>query len=227
MMKGSLVNFATIVIGSGLGLFIKRGIPEHYKETIMQGLGLVVGIIGLKMALVSENIMIVVISIALGALLGELLKIQERLNQFGDKLTNKLGAQYGDVGKGFVTATLVFCIGAMAIVGSIQEGISGDASTLYAKSMIDGIAAIVFTAAMGIGVAFAAVSVLIYQGLITLCASVFGELISQPAITELTAVGGILIIGISINMLELKLIRIANLLPSIPIAVLFVMLDIF
>lgn len=227
MMKGSLVNFATIVIGSGLGLFIKQGIPEHYKETIMQGLGLVVGIIGLKMALVSENIMIVVISIAVGALLGELLKIQERLNQFGGKLTNKLGAQYGDVGKGFVTATLVFCIGAMAIVGSIQEGISGDASTLYAKSMIDGIAAIVFTAAMGIGVAFAAVPVLIYQGLITLCASVFGELISQPAITELTAVGGILIIGISINMLELKLIRIANLLPSIPIAVLFVMLDIF
>ena len=226
-MKGSLVNFATIVIGSGLGLFIKQGIPEHYKETIMQGLGLVVGIIGLKMALVSENIMIVVISIAVGALLGELLKIQERLNQFGGKLTNKLGAQYGDVGKGFVTATLVFCIGAMAIVGSIQEGISGDASTLYAKSMIDGIAAIVFTAAMGIGVAFAAVPVLIYQGLITLCASVFGELISQPAITELTAVGGILIIGISINMLELKLIRIANLLPSIPIAVLFVMLDIF
>ncbi len=226
-MKGSLVNFATIVIGSGLGLFIKRGIPEHYKETIMQGLGLVVGMIGLKMALVSENIMIVVISIALGALLGELLKIQDRLNQFGDKLTNKLGAQYGDVGKGFVTATLVFCIGAMAIVGSIQEGISGDASTLYAKSMIDGIAAIVFTAAMGIGVAFASVPVLIYQGLITLCASVFGELISQSAITELTAVGGILIIGISINMLELKLIRIANLLPSIPIAVLFVMLDIF
>lgn len=226
-MNGSLINFFAILIGSGMGLFIKRGIPERYKETVMQSLGMAVGIIGMKMALSSENMILVILSIAIGAVCGEFLKIQEFLDHLGAALTNKFGDKYGDVGKGFITATLVFCIGAMAIVGSIQEGINGDASILYAKSMLDGIISIVFTAAMGIGVGFAAIPVLIYQGFITICASVFGEVISQAAITELTAVGGILIIGISLNMLEIKLIRVANLLPSIPIVILFVMMDLF
>lgn len=224
-MNGSLTNFLAIVIGSGIGLFIKRGIPERYKETIMQSLGIAVGIIGLKMALSSENMILVILSIAIGAVCGECLKIQQALDHFGAALTHRLGDRYGDVGRGFVTATLVFCIGAMAIVGSIQEGINGDSSILYAKSMLDGIIAIVFAAAMGIGIALAAIPVLFYQGMITICASVSGEAISQSAITELTAVGGILIIGISLNMLELKLIRVANLLPSIPIVILFVMMD--
>lgn len=221
-MKGALVNFAAIIAGSILGLILKRGIPETYKETIMNGLGLAVMVIGFKMALVTENILIVIVSIALGAIVGEVMGIDAMLNRVGVLLTEKLGGRYGDVGKGFVTATLIFCIGAMAIVGSIQEGLTGDASTLYAKSMIDGIAAIIFTAAMGIGVAFAAIPVFLYQATITIGASYFGELISKTAINELTAVGGVLIIAISFAMFEIKKIRVANLLPAIPIAVLLV-----
>jgi uncharacterized membrane protein YqgA involved in biofilm formation len=225
-MKGALVNFAAIIAGSMLGLILKKGIPETYKETIMHGLGLAVMVIGFKMALVTENILIVIVSIALGAFVGEMMGIDAILNRIGVLLTEKLGTRYGDVGKGFVTATLIFCIGAMAIVGSIQEGLTGDASTLYAKSIIDGIAAIIFTAAMGIGVAFAAVPVFLYQAAITVGASFFGEVISKAAINELTAVGGVLIIAISFAMLEIKKIRVANLLPAVPIAVLLVILEI-
>lgn len=225
-MKGALVNFAAIIAGSMLGLILKKGIPEPYKETIMHGLGLAVMMIGFKMALVTENILIVIVSIAVGAFVGEVMGIDAILNHLGAILTEKLGTRYGDVGKGFVTATLIFCIGAMAIVGSIQEGLTGDASTLYAKSIIDGIAAIIFSAAMGIGVAFAAVPVFLYQAAITVGSSFLGEVISKAAINELTAVGGVLIIAISFTMLEIKKIRVANLLPAVPIAVLLVILGI-
>jgi uncharacterized membrane protein YqgA involved in biofilm formation len=221
-MKGALVNFAAILAGSIVGLILKRGIPETYKETIIDGLGLAVMVIGFKMALVTENILVVIVSIALGACVGEVMGIDAMLNRVGVLLNEKLGSRYGDVGKGFVTATLIFCIGAMAIVGSIQEGLTGDTSTLYAKSMLDGIAAIIFTAAMGIGVAFAAIPVFLYQATITVGASCFGELLSKAAINELTAVGGVLIIAVSFAMLEIKKIRVANLLPAIPIAVLLV-----
>lgn len=218
-MRGAFVNFLAIIIGSGVGLIFKRGIPESYKETIIYGLGLAVMMIGVKMAMVTENILIVIVSIAVGAFIGEFIGIDAALNRVGIWLTTKLGDRYGDVGKGFVTATLLFCIGAMAIVGSIQEGLNGDASTLYAKSMIDGVVAIIFTAAMGIGVAFSAISVLIYQGVITVGASFFSTLITEAVIHEITAVGGVLIIAISLAMLEIKKIRVANLLPAIPIAV--------
>lgn len=226
-MKGALVNFVAIIIGSGIGLMLKQGIPEKYKETMMHALGLAVLVIGLKMSLVTENILVMVVSLAVGAIIGEWLDIEKGLNALGDCLTKQLGKKYGNVGEGFVSATLIFCIGAMAIIGSIQEGLTGDASTIYAKSMIDGTAAVIFTAAMGIGVAFSAVPVLLYQGAITLGASFFGDVLSQGAIHELTAVGGVLIIAIGLSMLKIKTMRIANLLPAIPLAVVLVILEIF
>jgi uncharacterized membrane protein YqgA involved in biofilm formation len=219
IMKGTLVNAAAVITGAAVGLLLKRGMPERYQQTIMQGLGLAVGIIGLQMAFKTQNILIVILSIVVGAVLGEALNIDAWLNKLGNWLTAKLGNQYGNVGEGFVTASLVYCIGAMAVVGSIQDGLTGDASTLYAKSMLDGISAIVFASTLGIGVALSSISVLIYQGSITALAGAFSTLLTGSIITELTAVGGVLIIGISLLMLEVKKIKVANLLPAIPAAV--------
>lgn len=218
-MKGTLVNAAAVITGAAVGLLLKRGMPERYQQTIMQGLGLAVGIIGLQMAFKTQNILIVILSVVVGAVLGEALNIDAWLNKLGNWLTAKLGNQYGNVGEGFVTASLVYCIGAMAVVGSIQDGLTGDASTLYAKSMLDGISAIVFASTLGIGVALSSISVLIYQGSITALAGAFSTLLTGSIITELTAVGGVLIIGISLLMLEVKKIKVANLLPAIPAAV--------
>jgi len=217
-MKGTLVNAAAVLAGSAAGMLLKRGIPEKYQQTVMQGIGLAVGVIGLQMAFKTQNILIVIISLVLGALLGEAVNIDGLLNRLGAWLTNRLGSQYGNVGQGFVTASLVYCVGAMAVVGSIQDGLTGDANTLYAKSMLDGIAAIVFTSSMGVGVALSSVSILLYQGIITLLAGYFSALVTDSIITELTAVGGVLIIGISLLMLEIKQIKVANLLPAIPVA---------
>lgn len=218
-MKGTLVNAAAILSGSVVGLLLKRGMPERYQHTIMQGLALAVGVIGLQMAFKTQNMLIVILSIVMGAIIGEALNIDALLTKLGNWLTAKLGSQYGNVGEGFVTASLVYCVGAMAVVGSIQDGLTGDASTLYAKSMLDGVSAVVFASTLGIGVALSSVSVIAYQGTITLLAGAFSTLLTEQIITELTAVGGVLIIGISILMLDVKKIKVANLLPAIPAAV--------
>lgn len=217
-MKGTLVNAAAVVAGSLAGILAKRGVPERYRRTLMQGLGLSVGVIGLQMALRTQNILLVIISIAVGGIIGEAIDIDRFLNRIGNWLTDKIGSQYGNVGQGFVTASLVYCVGAMAVVGSIQDGLTGDASTLYAKSLLDGIAAVIFASTLGIGVILSSISILIYQGAITLLAVVFSSVMTDTVISELTAVGGVLIIGISLLMLEIKIIKVANLLPAIPLA---------
>lgn len=220
-MKGTLVNAAAIILGSGVGLALKHGIPEKYQNTLVQGMSLAVGIIGLQMALKTQNVLIVILGIAVGAIIGEALNIDGGLNKIGAWLSDKLSsgeAGQSNIGRGFVTATLVYCIGAMAVVGSIQDGLTGDTGILYAKSLLDGIISVVFTSSMGIGVAFSSVSVLVYQGLITLLAGFFSAVLSEQVITELTATGGILIVGVSILMLEIKNIKLANLLPAIPAA---------
>ncbi|QDR83077.1 DUF554 domain-containing protein [Sporomusa termitida] len=221
-MKGTIVNAAAVFVGSGIGLALKQGIPEKYHNTIMQGMALAVGVIGLQMALKTENILVVILGLAMGAVIGEALNIDHYLNKLGERLSLKLGKQSGggqsSIGRGFVTASLIYCIGAMSVVGSIQDGLTGDTSTLYAKSLLDGITAIVFASTMGIGVMFSSISVLLYQGLITLLAGFLSAVLSDNVIKEMTATGGILIVGVSILMLELKKIRLANLLPAIPAA---------
>lgn len=217
-MKGTLVNAAAVVVGSAVGLLLQRGIPEKYQHTIMQGLAMSVALIGVQMALKTQNILIVIISMVIGAILGEWLGIEQGLNRIGDYLTVRLGGRYGNVGQGFVTASLVYCVGAMAVVGGIQDGITGDASTLYAKSMLDGVSAVVFSATMGIGVALSSIAILLYQGTITLLASSFGAVLTEHSITEMTAVGGLLIVGISLRILDIKQVNVANMLPTIPIA---------
>lgn len=217
-MKGTIVNAITILLGSGLGLLLKRDIPDKYQKIIVQGIGLAVGLIGLQMALKTQNILIVIISLVIGAIVGEAIDIDKWLGKMGDRLTAKLGSQYGNAGQGFVTASLVFCVGAMAVVGAIQDGLTGNTSTLYAKAMLDGVFAMVLASGMGIGVAFSSIPVFIYQGSITLLAMTFGNVLSEAAILEMTAVGGLLIVGISIIMLDIKQVKVANLLPAIPVA---------
>jgi uncharacterized membrane protein YqgA involved in biofilm formation len=217
-VKGTLVNALAIVGGSGLGLLLKKNISTRYQQTIINGLGISVGLIGLQMALKTQNILIVIVSMVMGGLLGEFFDIDKWLVRFGEWLTTKMGSKYGSAGEGFIAGSLVFCVGAMAIVGSIQEGLTGDASTLYAKSMLDAVVSVVFASSMGIGVAISSVSVLAYQGIITLMASSLSGMIGDGMILEMTSVGGLLIIGISLLMLEIKTIKVANLLPAVPIA---------
>ena len=217
-MTGTLVNVVAVLIGSGIGLMLKRGIPDKYQATIMQGIALVVGLIGLQMAFKTQNMLVVIISMALGGIIGEAINIDKMLKKAGDRLSERLGSKYGDDGRGFVTASLVYCVGAMAVVGSIQEGLTGDTSTLFAKSALDGLTAIIFGSSMGIGVAFSSISIFVYQGTLTLLAMAFGNILPDSSVTEMTAVGGLLIVGICLLMLEIKEIKVANLLPAIPVA---------
>ena len=226
-MKGTLVNVAAILAGAGLGLILRLGISESCKRTILQAMGLAVLFIGIRMSLASQKSIIIVLSLAVGAVLGEMARLEERLDAFGIWLTELVGDRFGDIGKGFVTASLVYCIGAMAIVGSLQEGLTGDASIIYAKALIDGTVSVIFTASMGIGVMLAAVPVLFYQGAITLAAGSLQTLITNPMLAEVSGVGGVLIIAISLNMLKLTKIKLANLLPGLPLAVLLVWLGWF
>ena len=223
-MKGTIVNAAAVVGGSLLGLLIKQGIPERYQKTVMQGLGLTTLIIGLQMSFKTQNILIVIFSLVLGALMGEAICIDRRLERFGDWITTKLGSRYGNVGEGFITASLIYCVGAMAIVGSIQDGLTGDASTLYAKSMLDGVSSIVFASTMGVGVALSSISILVYQGAITLLASQVSSIFSEAVVREMTAVGGALILAIGMMILDIKKLNVANLLPAIPVAGIIAML---
>ncbi|NCB76625.1 MAG: DUF554 domain-containing protein [Negativicutes bacterium] len=222
-MQGSVVNAAAIVAGTAVGLLLRKGIQERYQQTVLAGVAMSVGLIGVTMALKTQNILLVIVSMVLGGLVGEFLDIDARLEKMGAWLTQRLGAQYGNVGQGFVTASLVFCIGAMAVVGSIQDGMTDDAATLYAKATLDGIASAVFASSMGAGVALSAVPVLLYQGGISLAAAAFGATLPTAAVTEMSAVGGLLIVGISMRMLNLGDIRIANLLPAVFVAPLLVL----
>lgn len=214
-MKGTIVNCLAIAVGSGLGLVLKSKISPRYQDTIMQGLGLSVLLIGLTMAIETQNVLVVAGSMIIGAVIGELLDIDGRLNRIGDRLSARLQSSGGSLGKGFVTATLVYCIGAMAIVGSLQDGLTGDASTLYAKAMLDGTGAVIFTATLGIGVILSVIPVLLYQGSITLLAAWVAPLLTDAIICEVTAVGGLLILGIGLNLLKICQIKIANLLPAV------------
>jgi uncharacterized protein len=223
-MKGTLVNSVAVLAGSGLGLLLKREIPARFQQILQQGLGLAVILIGLQMALKTQNILIVIFSMTIGALLGEFFQIGARLDRVGDWVTARFSTVSGNAGQGFISASLVFCVGAMSLVGAMQEGLTGDATTLYAKSLLDGVTSVVFASAMGAGVALSAITVLIYQGVITFLAGWFSTIISDALIKEITAVGGILIVGIACSMLEIKKINVANLLPAIPVAAILTLL---
>lgn len=226
-MLGSLVNAASIVIGSLVGVLINKGIKEEYKKLIMDGVALTVIIMGIMGAIESQNFILVIISMVLGSIIGQAIGIEEKLDKLGNRLEERFGKGNSNFSKGFVTASLVYCIGAMAIIGALESGLTGNHSTLFAKAVLDGITAIIFASTLGIGVAFSAVPVLLYEGFISLLASSLSSLFSTEAITEMSAVGGILIMAIGLNILGIRKINVGNMLPAVFIPLLYFSLRIF
>lgn len=224
-MVGTLINTVAILVGTALGLLLRKGIPERLRETVVQGQGLCVILIGLSGALKTGDTLCVIICMVAGALIGAAINIEKRLNDLGAFLERKVTrgtGETGSVAKGFVTASLLFCVGAMAIVGAMDSGLRGDHSTLIAKSALDGISAIFFASSLGIGVGLSAFAVLIYQGAIALLAMWIEPLLTEAVITEMSAVGGLLIAGIGLNMIYDKHIPVGNLLPAIFLPMLYI-----
>lgn len=219
-MTGTFTNAAAIVLGGLLGVLLRRGIPEPVKETVIQGLGLSVLLIGMQMALKTENILLVVFSLVLGGVAGQLADIEKRLAALGDLLETRFGGGEGRLSRAFITSSLIYCVGAMAIVGSIEDGLNGNPSILFAKSTLDGVSAVIFGSTMGVGVVFSALPVFLYQGSITLLADTFKNILTEGVVRELSATGGLLIVGIGINVLGIREIRVGNLLPSLVVVVL-------
>ena len=224
-MLGTIVNALAIIAGGVLGVFLRKGIPDGYKATIMNGLGLSVFIIGLSGALGGEDILLMISSVVIGTIIGEAVKIEYGLERLGLWIENKVGAKEGGIAKGFVTASLIFCIGAMAIMGALESGLTGNHEILFAKSLIDGIMAVILASTLGIGVAFSGAAVFLYQGLITITAAFMKPFLIESVITEMSAIGGLLIMAISINVLEIKKIRVGNMLPAVFIPIIYYILQ--
>ena len=222
-MLGTVVNALAIIAGSLIGLIFRGGIPEKYSRTIMQAMGLVVILIGLQAAIKTDAILVVIISLGVGTLLGELMRIEDRLEQLGQLLERRFSKSGGSFAKGFVATSLLFCVGAMAIVGALESGLAGNHQTLFAKSVIDGITSIVFASTMGIGVLFSALSVFVYQGAITLSASYVKSFLVPEVVGQMSAVGGLLIVAIGISILDIQKLRMGNMLPAIFMPLIYAM----
>lgn len=235
---GTLVNMVEIMIGATIGIIIKGGLKQRFQETVMHALGLAVLFIGASGALQglylvenqklqTTNVMLMIVSLAIGAFIGEGIDIEARLERVGEFIKAKLKVK-GEKGRnfveGFVSSSLLFCIGAMAIIGSLRDGLSGDASMLYAKGFIDGTVAVFFASTLGIGVFFSVIPLGLYQGLITLSAKYVEPYLSEELITNISFIGSVLIFGIGINMIFGKKIKCGNLLPAVlvPIAYEFI-----
>lgn len=223
---GTIVNAIAIIIGGLLGMMLPR-ISEGIKSTVMQGLGLAITVLGITMALKSNQIVLVIMSVVIGGIIGELLRIEYRLEQLGDWLQAVLrkgssAHPKSSISQGFVTCTLVYCIGAMAILGPLDGGLRHNHDILYTKSLLDGFLSIIFASTLGIGVIFSAVSVFVMQGVIALAATFIAMAFSQASldamIVQITAVGGILVIGVGLNILQIKKMNVANMLPALVIA---------
>ncbi len=213
MITGTLINAATIVVASIAGTLAGSVISEEIRKSIMNVLGLPVLLIGITMALKTQNVLVPTISIVAGTIVEEALGIERWLERLGDRVEKRFGR--GKFSEGFVGATLLYCVGPMSILGPIQEGLTGDMSLLLAKSMLDGTASIALASALGIGVAFSALSVLLYQGFFALLAVQISPYMTDSVINEFTATGGLLIMGIGINLLELRKLRVGNMLPAL------------
>ena len=219
VLLGTIVNGIAIILGGLIGSFIKN-IPEKMKTTVLQAIALAVAVLGINMGLKSEQYLIVIGSLVVGALFGERFDLEEKLNRLGEWLERRIGAKEdGKIAKAFVTTTLIYVVGAMAVLGALDSGIRGDHSILYTKSMLDGFSSIIFASTLGIGVVFSAIPVILYQGAIALFATQIMKFIPEALldsfILEMTATGGIMILAIGLNILGIIKIRVANLLPAI------------
>ena len=222
MLIGTIVNALAVICGGSIGLLLKKGFPEKLNKTIMKGLGLCVLYIGITGMLEGINTLIIIISIVIGASIGELLDLDKRLSDMAKKIEEKVGSkknsekkEQSTIAEGLVTSTLLFCVGAMAIVGSLQSGLGQGHDTIYTKAILDFVAAILFASTLGIGVLFSAILVFLYQGSITLLANFIAPFLSDVVVSEMTCVGSLLIAGLAFNMLEMTKIKVMNYVPAI------------
>lgn len=226
VLLGSIVNAIAIIIGSLLGLFIKK-IPERMKNLVTQSISLVIIVLGISLAMKTNQVLIVIFSLALGAVVGEWLDIEGKLDKLGQFIESKVKTKNeGSISKGFVTSTLLFCVGAMAILGALDSGLRNNHEILYTKSLMDGFLSIILTSTLGVGVLFSFIPVFLYQGFIAIFASFVPNLVTQhllnAIIAEISGTGGILLLALGLNSLGVIKIKIGNMLPSILFALLFV-----
>lgn len=216
VLLSSIVNGATIIAGASIGALLKKGLPERVSKGVMQGMALCVLAIGILGIFDGENFLITILSVALGGALGHWIDLDKYVNRFGNFMQSKFAKnQTGSTfGEGLVTATLMVCVGAMAITGALDSGIRGDDTTLFAKSMLDFVTCLVLASSMGIGVAFAGPLCFLYQGAIALCGSVIAPYLSEAMIGEMSCVGSLLIVAIALNMLGITKIKVVNLIPA-------------
>ena len=242
-MLGTIVNTIAVIIGAFIGIGLKKGLPEKMADTLMKGLGLCTLFLGISGSLSGENSLVLIISIVIGTLIGEGIALEDKVNKLGLWVEKKFGGQEADgnhiqpeaeqkkisgnikkpsLAEGFVTASLLFCVGAMTIVGSLQSGLSGNHEMLFNKSVLDFVAAIIFASSLGIGVAFAAAFVFVYQGAITLMAQWIAPFLNDTVINEMTCVGSVIIIGLALNMLNITKLRVMNYVPAIFLPIILV-----
>jgi uncharacterized membrane protein YqgA involved in biofilm formation len=228
VLLGSLVNGLSVVAGSLIGKIL-HNIPENIKNAVMHAIGLAVLVLGMQMGLKSDHFLTIVISLVGGVIIGEWMALEERLNQLGIWIEKRIGNhsnRSGSISQGFVTATLIFVIGAMGIIGALDSGIRGNHQVLFTKSILDGFTALILTTTLGIGVLFSAIPVFLYEGLISLFATQINHFVPKEVIdsfiTEMTSVGGIMIFAIGLNILGLAKIKVANFLPSLLVTAILV-----
>lgn len=216
-MLAVLVNAVTVIFGSILGLLLNKRLKEEYVKTVIACMGICTMVIGITGAIGTSNIIIVIVCLVLGTILGELLKLEQGMDRCGNCLKKKVPNGGGRFTEGFVTASLLFCVGSMSIVGSFEAGLQGNNSTIFAKSAMDGIMAVTLSATMGVGVIFSALTVILYQGALTLLAGVIAPLLTDPIIKEMSAVGGVMLIATGMNIIGLtkERIRVGNMLPAL------------
>ena len=222
-MIGTFINVATVLVGGSLGTWLGKHLPERMRETVLHGLGLVTLVVGVHLTFKTQNIIVVMSSILVGAILGEWMRIDVRLENISTWLRHRAAAllrgdNLGHFTEGFVTASLVFCVGPMTILGSIQDGLSGDYSLLAIKAVLDGFAALAFASSLGVGVLFSILTILIYQGGLSLLAGLAQNVLNQTMLQEMSATGGVLILAIGLLLLDVRRIRVANLLPALFVA---------
>lgn len=221
-MPGVMINVAAVLLGGGAGLLLGNRVSERFQQTMTQGLSLCILLIGLSGALDGTDTIGAIVCLVVGALIGEACDIERRLNGLGEWVQRRMRGRGSNVSQGFVAASLLFCVGAMAVVGSLDAGMFGEYDTLIAKSMLDGVSALLMATTLGIGVMLSAATVLVYQGGIALLAGLVAPALSDAAVALMSGVGGLLIAGLGLNMLGVSRIRVGNLLPAVFLPIIYV-----
>ena len=218
-MIGTIVNIIAIIVGSILGLLFHSRFPKKISVIVFQAIGLFTLFLGMSMAFKTNNVIIMIFSMLIGSILGEWIDLEKHMERFSKYIKKKVKSKDAKFTEGMVTATLIYCVGSMAILGSIEEGLGMAPTILLAKSVLDGFVSIALASAMGIGVMFSIIPLFIYQGGLTLFASYLQNFFTEVIINELTAVGGLMLLGLGLNLLEIKKIKVLNMLPSLVVAV--------